>query len=128
MSKIRTLRRPDKVVALLKCPAKHMRRLSTKHQSLKRAAIPPSRRPGYAGKLIEWVDTECAWELEIVKRSDDAKGFKVLPKRWVSERSFGWLNKYRLLSKEYEVLIESSEADIYLAMTQFGSHTRHYPG
>jgi hypothetical protein len=44
------------------------------------------------------------------------KGFKLIPKRWVSERTFGWLNKYRLLSKEYEVLIESSEADIYLAM------------
>ena len=72
---------------------------------------------GYAGKLVEWVDAECAWELEIVKRSDDAKGFVVIPKRWVSERTFGWLNKYRLLSKEYEVLIESSEADIYLAMT-----------
>ena len=72
---------------------------------------------GYAGKLVAWVDDQCAWELEIVKRSDDVKGFKLLPKRWVSERTFGWLNKYRLLSKEYEVLIESSEADIYLAMT-----------
>ena len=72
---------------------------------------------GYAGKLVEWVDVNCAWELEIVKRSDDAKGFKLVPKRWVSERTFGWLGKYRLLSKEYEVLTESSEADIYLAMT-----------
>jgi len=71
---------------------------------------------GYAGKLVGWVDEHCAWELEIVKRSDDVKGFKLIPKRWVSERTFGWLNKYRLLSKEYEVLIESSEADIYLAM------------
>jgi putative transposase len=72
---------------------------------------------GYAGKLVDWVDAQCAWELEIVKRSDDAKGFVVVPKRWVSERTFAWLNKYRLLSKEYEILIESSEADIYLAMT-----------
>lgn len=72
---------------------------------------------GYAGKLVEWVDENCAWELEIVKRTDDVKGFKLIPKRWVSERTFGWLNKYRLLSKEYEALIESSEADIYLAMT-----------
>ena len=72
---------------------------------------------GYAGQLVAWVDDHCAWELEIVKRSDDVKGFKLIPKRWVSERTFGWLNKYRLLSKEYEVLIESSEADIYLAMT-----------
>ena len=72
---------------------------------------------GYAGKLVEWVGDNCAWELEIVRRSDDVKGFKLIPKRWVSERTFGWLNKYRLLSKEYEVLTESSEADIYLAMT-----------
>ena len=73
---------------------------------------------GYAGQLVGWVDEHCAWDLKIVKRSDDVKGFKLLPKRWVSERTFGWLNKYRLLSKEYEVLIESSAADIYLAMTQ----------
>ena len=72
---------------------------------------------GYAGKLVDWVDENCAWELEIVRRTDDVEGFKLIPKRWVSERTFGWLNKYRLLSKEYEVLIESSEADIYLAMT-----------
>jgi putative transposase len=72
---------------------------------------------GYAGKLVEWVNERCGWELEIVKRSDDVKGFKLPPKCWVSERTFGWLNKYRLLSKEYEVLIESSQADIYLAMT-----------
>jgi putative transposase len=72
---------------------------------------------GYAGKLVEWVAGHCPWELEIVKRSDDGKGFQLIPKRWVSERTFAWLNKYRLLSKEYEVLAESSEADIYLAMS-----------
>ena len=40
---------------------------------------------GYAGKLIEWVKQECGWVLEIVKRSDDTKGFKLLPRRWVVE-------------------------------------------
>jgi len=46
---------------------------------------------GYAGKLIEWVKCECGWVLEIVKRTDDVKAFKLLPHRWVVERpSLGW--------------------------------------
>ncbi len=53
---------------------------------------------GYAGKLIDWVKQFCGWVLEIVKRSDDVKGFQVLPHRWVVERTFGWLNRYRRLS------------------------------
>ena len=52
---------------------------------------------GYAGKLIEWVFAFCQWVLEIVKRSDDVKGFKLLPKRWVVERTFSWLSNYRRL-------------------------------
>lgn len=58
----------------------------------------------------------CGWILEIVKRSDDTKGFKVPPRRWVVERTFGWLNRYRRLSKDYEGLTESSQAFIYAAM------------
>ena len=38
---------------------------------------------GYAGKLVDWVASVCGWILEIVKRSDDAKGFEVLPRQWV---------------------------------------------
>jgi len=74
---------------------------------------------GYAGKLIEWVrelrrrDKVC---LEIVKRTDDVRGFKVLPHRWVVERTFGWLGRYRRLSKDYEYLTASSEAMIRIAM------------
>jgi putative transposase len=70
----------------------------------------------YSGKLIDWVKIVCGWILEIVKRSDDVKVFKVLPKRWVVERTFGWLNRYRRLSKDYEGLTESSQALIYAAM------------
>jgi len=44
---------------------------------------------GYSGKLIDWVKQFCGWILEIVKRSDDVQGFKVLPRRWVVERT--WL-------------------------------------
>lgn len=71
---------------------------------------------GYAGKLIEWTRRTGKWLLEIVKRSDDVKGFKVLPRRWVVERTFGWLGRYRRMSKDYEQLTASSENMIYLAM------------
>jgi putative transposase len=72
---------------------------------------------GYRGKLIEWVAVHCLWILEIVKRSDKQKTFKVLPKRWIVERTFSWLNRNRRLSKDYERKIESSEAWLYLAMS-----------
>ena len=73
---------------------------------------------GYAGKLIAWVKDICGWRLEIVKRSDDVKGFKVVPKRWIVERTFAWLYRYRRLSKDYEYLVSSSENMIYIAMIQ----------
>jgi putative transposase len=66
--------------------------------------------------LINWVRTECGWELVIKKRTDQEKGFKVVSKRWVVERTFGWLGRYRGLSKDYERLPETSEAMIRLAM------------
>ena len=56
------------------------------------------------------------WLFEVVKRSDDTQGFTVLPRRWVVERTFAWLGRYRRLSKDYEQLPESSEAMIYAAM------------
>ena len=71
---------------------------------------------GYAGQLAEWVKATYGWALEIVKRDPDAKGFQVLPRRWVVERTLGWLSKYRRFSKDYEVLTETSEAMIYAAM------------
>ncbi len=66
--------------------------------------------------LIEWVRVECGWELQVTKRSDKVKGFVVVPKRWVVERTFGWLGRYRRLSKDYEGLTETSEAMIQMAM------------
>lgn len=71
---------------------------------------------GYAGQLIGWVKDFAAWTLEIVKRNDDIKGFHILPRRWVVERTFGWLGRYRRMSKDYEQLAESSEAMALLAM------------
>ena len=77
---------------------------------------------GYAGQLIEWTRKFGRWALEIVKRSDDVCGFVVLPRRWVVERTFGWLGKYRRLSKDYEVLPQSSECMVYIAMINVMVH------
>jgi len=74
---------------------------------------------GYAGALVEWVRslrTRNTVRLEIVKRSDDAKGFVVLPRRWVVERTFAWLGLHRRVSKDYEAFPETSEAFIRVAM------------
>jgi putative transposase len=72
----------------------------------------------YRGKLVAWVVDHCWFLLEPVLRSDDQKGFVVLPRRWVVERTFAWLSQCRRLSKDYEVLPASSEAMIYIAMTR----------
>jgi putative transposase len=71
---------------------------------------------GYAGKLIRWVHSFCQWVLEIVKRNDDVKGFQLLPKRWVVERTFSWLSNCRRLSKHYESWNETGEAMVQVAM------------
>jgi putative transposase len=70
----------------------------------------------YAGKLVDWAKDLGQWVLEIVKRTDDAVGFELLPHRWIVERTFAWLGRFRRLSKDYEVLIETSTAMIYVAM------------
>jgi putative transposase len=72
----------------------------------------------YRGKLVEWVAEHLRFVLRPVLRRDDQKSFVILPRRWVVERTFGWLNQYRRLSKDYEVLPSSSEAMIYIAMTR----------
>jgi putative transposase len=71
---------------------------------------------GYAGKLIEWAWRVCGWVLEIVKRSDTAKGWVLLPRRWVVERTFGWLSQCRALARDYEFHPETSEALLQVAM------------
>jgi putative transposase len=54
--------------------------------------------------------------LEIVWRPEGVNGFLLLPKRWVVERTLGWLNRYRRLSQDYEYLTQTSEAMIQVAM------------
>jgi putative transposase len=72
----------------------------------------------YRGELIEQARQRWRLWLRPVLRSDEQKGFVVLPRRWVVERTFSWLNPYRRLSKDYEVLPETSETLIYIAMTR----------
>jgi putative transposase len=70
----------------------------------------------YRGVLVEWVKRKFSYCLEVVLRSDDIKGFVVLPKRWVVERTFAWLSNHRRLSKDYERFTRTSETMIQLAM------------
>jgi len=70
----------------------------------------------YSGKLIQWVKENTGLDLEIVKRSDDMKGFQILPRRWVVERTFGWFNRFRRLSKDFEHLFIVSESLMYIVM------------
>lgn len=72
---------------------------------------------GYNGGVVDRIRKDTGLDIEMVKRNDDVKGFVVVPKRWVVERTNGWLGKFRILSKEYERTVESSRADVLLAMT-----------
>jgi putative transposase len=74
---------------------------------------------GYAGdKLKDALAKIGTWSLEIIKRSDAAKGFVLLPRRWVVERTFAWLNRNRRLAKDFERTIESATAWLFLASIQ----------
>lgn len=71
---------------------------------------------GYAGpKLRDALVCLGRWTLQIVKRSDSAKGFEVLPRRWVVERTFAWLGRCRRLARDWEKSIESAEAWVLIA-------------
>ena len=71
---------------------------------------------GYRGQFVTWVASKYRFALEPVLRSQDTTGFTVLPRRWVVERTFSWLNLCRRLSKDYERQTRTSEAFISLAM------------
>jgi putative transposase len=71
----------------------------------------------YRGKeLADWCQAEGGWELEVVERTPGVRGFSVLPKRWVVERTFGWLSRNRRMSKDYERKVQTSETLIEVAM------------
>jgi putative transposase len=74
---------------------------------------------GYLGALVQWVKKLRPFgklHLEIVRRCDQTKGFKVLPKRWIVERTFGWFSKSRRLRTDYEVRLDHSEAMLRICM------------
>ena len=73
----------------------------------------------YAGELIPWLWALRPWRnirLDMVKRPEGTKGFQLLPKRWMVERTFGWFGRYRRLSKDDEYLTQTSEAMLRVAM------------
>jgi transposase len=74
---------------------------------------------GYQGaKFKTAFDKIAAWKLSVVKRSDDHTGFRVLPRRWVVERTFAWIGRNRRMAKDFERLIETATAYILIAMIQ----------
>lgn len=65
--------------------------------------------------IVAFVRQQFGWTLDIVRRPKEAKGFTILPRRWIVERTFGWLGRYRRLARDFEHTVSSSEAMTYLA-------------
>ena len=66
---------------------------------------------GYAGRLVVWAKSALRLAVTVVKRNDDTTGFVLLPRRWVVERTFGWLLRHRRLVRDYERRPEHNESD-----------------
>lgn len=73
---------------------------------------------GYAGKLIAWAKENTSWTLEIVKRNQ-LHEFKVLPKRWIVERTFAWFMRWRCLNRCHARKIETAENESQIVMTKY---------
>jgi transposase len=71
---------------------------------------------GYTGRLLSWVNNVLTITVEAVKRTDKITGFAVLPRRWVVERTFGWITKHRRCVRDYETLPSHHEAMVHIAM------------
>ena len=65
--------------------------------------------------ILAWVKQQFGWRLEIVRRPPETKGFQILPRRWVVERTFGWLGRYQRLGRDDEHQTLSSESVVYVA-------------
>ena len=70
------------------------------------------------GGLPDWAADELGWRVEVVTKRKEQRGFEVQPRRWVVERTFGWLLRNRRLSKDYEELESTTEAWGYAGMTR----------
>jgi putative transposase len=75
---------------------------------------------GYRGELVSWVLEELHADMEIVLNLAEQKGFQVIPKRWVIERTNAWITRNRRMARDYERLTETSEAFIYILMIRIG--------
>ena len=74
---------------------------------------------GYRGNLADWVKKKFGWVLEVIVRPDECPSkFQVVPKRWIVERSFSWLENFRRLTIDYEFLAETAEAMVQIAFIQ----------
>jgi len=72
---------------------------------------------GFENRIEAWTAAHCPWRVEVVKRSR-AQGWELLPKRWIVERTLGWLGRWRGLAREYDYLPETTESKILLAMSR----------
>jgi putative transposase len=72
---------------------------------------------GYQAGVVAWAAAELGYLLEVVARPAGSKSFAVLPRRWVVERTFAWVGRYRRMSKDYEALTTTSEAMIWAAVS-----------
>jgi len=79
---------------------------------------------GYAGALVGWAKEVCGWVLQTVLRPAGVQGFVLLPRRWVVERTFAWLARYRRMSRDYEYLTSVSETMILVAMIHIMARRR----
>ena len=66
---------------------------------------------GYRGELIDYVKNRYGWDVKITLRTDKSEGFKPLPKRWVVERTFAWLENFRRLAKDYELVLSDKNTN-----------------
>ena len=71
---------------------------------------------GYRGQLLDWVAEHFRFRLRVVLRPEERKGFVLLPRRWISERTFAWFGHHRRLSKDYERQETTSETMVRLVM------------
>ncbi|WP_338058004.1 transposase [Streptomyces dangxiongensis] len=76
---------------------------------------------GYTGHLVDWSAAQLGVVLDIVRRSDDTRGFEVLPRRWVVDRSFAWCLCSRRLVRDYERRTDTSEGVVLWSMTMLMS-------
>lgn len=71
---------------------------------------------GYTGRFVTWAKSVLNLDVAVVKRSEDTTGFAVLPHRWVVERTFAWISKYRRCVRDYETRPDSHETMIHISM------------